>query len=72
MQCGSAHATQLTRYAVRAGGAGRIDGHDEDDRDEGEEDAVDVYFWELGRRLIMLWSFSFVTSIATPCFSPQG
>ena len=45
---------------------------DEDDRDEGEEDAVDVYFWELGRRLIMLWSFSFVTSIATPCFSPQG
>ena len=32
--------------------------HDEEDRDEGEEDAVDVYFWELGRRLVTFRSFS--------------
>ena len=26
--------------------------HDEDDRDDGEEDAVDVHFWQVGRRVI--------------------
>ena len=26
--------------------------HDEDDRDDGEEEAVDVHFWQIGRRLI--------------------
>ena len=31
---------------------------DEDDRDEGEEDAVDVYAGELGRRLVTFRSFS--------------
>ena len=37
--------------------------HDEDDRDEGEEDAVDVYVGEFEPRFITFRSFPFVSSI---------
>ena len=41
---------------------------DEDDRDEGEEDAVDVYFWEVVRWLVTLWSVSSPSATYSSCW----